>query len=65
MGAFALTVNPFDIQQQADTLYRALTMDPDERRDRHAACEATVRGNDIDRWLTEQLADVRKLRRDS
>ncbi|MDQ4069394.1 MAG: trehalose-6-phosphate synthase [Actinomycetota bacterium] len=63
MGAFALTVNPFDVQQQADTLYRALVMDPEERRERHAACEAAVRGNDIDRWLTEQLADVRKLRR--
>jgi trehalose 6-phosphate synthase len=62
MGAFALTVHPFDIQQQADTLYAGLVMDPDERRERHEACAAIVRGNDIDKWLAEQLADVRQLR---
>jgi trehalose 6-phosphate synthase len=62
MGAFALTLHPFDIQQQADALYAALTMDPDERRERHDACAATVRGNDIGKWLREQLTDVRRLR---
>ncbi len=62
MGAFALTLHPFDIQQQADALYTALTMEKDERRERHDACAATVRGNDIDKWLREQLTDVRRLR---
>src|SRR5215217_5860292 len=28
LGAFAVTLHPFDIQQQADALYTALTMDP-------------------------------------
>jgi trehalose 6-phosphate synthase len=65
MGAFALTVHPFDIQQQAEAFYMGLMMDAEERRDRHAACEAAVRGNDIDRWLKEQLTDVRKLRRET
>jgi trehalose 6-phosphate synthase len=65
MGAFALTVHPFDIEQQAEAFYMGLMMDAEERKDRHAACEATVRGNDIDRWLKEQLADVRKLRREA
>jgi trehalose 6-phosphate synthase len=65
MGAFALTVHPFDIQQQADAFYTGLMMDAEERKDRHAACEATVRGNDIDRWLKEQLDDVRTLRRET
>ena len=64
MGRFALTVHPFDIQQQAEVFYAGLMMDPQERKDRHAACDATVRGNDIDRWLKEQLDDVRKLRRE-
>ncbi len=31
----ALSVNPFDIQEQADAIYRALTMDPEERRRKH------------------------------
>jgi len=65
MGAFALTVHPFDIQQQAEAFHMGLVMAEQERKDRHAACEATVRGNDIDRWLKEQLADVRKLRREA
>jgi trehalose 6-phosphate synthase len=65
MGAFALTVHPFDIVQQAEAFYTGLMMDEDERKDRHAACEATVRGNDIDRWLKEQLDDVKKLRRET
>ncbi|MBV8159591.1 MAG: trehalose-6-phosphate synthase, partial [Acidimicrobiia bacterium] len=34
LGAFALTVNPFDIGEQAETLYRALTMAPEEKRAR-------------------------------
>ncbi|MGH9264458.1 MAG: alpha,alpha-trehalose-phosphate synthase (UDP-forming) [Acidimicrobiales bacterium] len=63
LGAFALTVHPFDIQQQADTFYAGLVMDPQERKERHEACAATVRGNDIDKWLAEQLADVRELRK--
>ena len=63
MGAFALTVHPFDIQQQADAFYAGLVMDGDERRERHDACVAIVRGNDIDKWLAEQLADVRKVRK--
>ncbi len=62
MGAFALTLHPFDIQQQADAFYEGLMMEADERRERHEACVAIVRGNDIDKWLREQLADVRELR---
>ena len=63
MGAFALTVHPFDIQQQADSFYAGLAMDPQERKERHEACASIVRGNDIDKWLAEQLADVRELRK--
>ena len=62
MGAFALTVHPFDIQQQADALHEGLMMDADERRERHEGCAGIVRGNDVDKWLAEQLSDVRALR---
>ena len=31
LGDCTLTVNPFDIQEQADTIHRALTMDAEER----------------------------------
>ena len=36
LGEFALSVNPFDIQELADAIYAALTMDPAERARRAA-----------------------------
>ncbi|MDQ4095707.1 MAG: trehalose-6-phosphate synthase [Actinomycetota bacterium] len=62
LGKFALTLHPFDIQQQADALFDALTMDAQERRERLEACAAVVRENDIAKWLREQLRDVRRFR---
>ena len=35
LGEYALSVNPFDIQELADSLHAALTMDPEERKRRH------------------------------
>jgi trehalose 6-phosphate synthase len=58
LGQFALTLYPFDIQQQADALYEALTMDPTLRRDRRAAAADVVRRNDIGRWFMAQVRDV-------
>ena len=58
LGAFALTLHPFDLQQQADGLYEALTMPAAERRDRREACARVVRQNDVAKWLQVQLADI-------
>jgi trehalose 6-phosphate synthase len=58
LGAFAVTLHPFDIQQQADALYAALTMDPALRRARREAAASVVRENDIAKWLVAQLADL-------
>ncbi len=62
LGEFAVTLHPFDIQQQADAIFSALTMDVDERRDRMAAAAAFVRKNDVAKWLHDQLRDVGELR---
>ncbi len=62
LGAFALTLYPFDIQQQADTLYEALTMETERRKDMREACNAIVRENDVAKWLNQQLADARQIR---
>jgi len=62
LGRFAVTLHPFDIQQQADALHEALVMDGGERRDRLASCAAVVRAHDVARWLDDQLEDVRRLR---
>ncbi len=62
LGEFAVTLHPFDIQQQADAMYGALTMDADERRHRMAAAAAQVRDHDVAEWLGGQLRDVAHLR---
>ena len=58
LGAFALTVHPFDIQALADAMYDAMCMPQQERRDRLEACAAVVRENSLAKWLRAQLADI-------
>jgi trehalose 6-phosphate synthase len=62
LGDCTLTVNPFDIQEQADTIYRALTMDPEERRLRASRLREIVRERDPGVWISEQLDDIRAKR---
>jgi trehalose 6-phosphate synthase len=61
LGEFAVTLHPFDVQQMADALYEALTMPDEERRRRLAAIEDQVRTHDVRRWLSDQLADLRRI----
>jgi trehalose 6-phosphate synthase len=61
LGAWALTVNPFDVEAQADAIHAALTMSGDERRARMDAIRAHVRGHDVADWLTGQLSDLDRL----
>jgi trehalose 6-phosphate synthase len=57
-----LSVNPFDIQEQADAIYRALTMDREERRLRAQRLKQIVISRDPGDWVDDQLADVRRKR---
>jgi trehalose 6-phosphate synthase len=52
----ALGVNPFDVAGTADTLHRALSMDPAERRSRASRLRSLVLGRTAADWLEEQLA---------
>jgi trehalose 6-phosphate synthase len=52
----ALGVNPFDVAGTADTLHRALSMDPAERQARAARLRSLVLGRTAADWLDEQLA---------
>jgi trehalose 6-phosphate synthase len=61
LGDFALTVHPFDLQQQADAMYEALTMDRKERAALLTAAADRVRSNDVERWLRAQLSDLADL----
>jgi len=62
LGDCTLSVNPFDIQEQADTIHRALTMSAEERKLRADRLREIVRGRDPGVWIDEQLADIRAKR---
>jgi trehalose 6-phosphate synthase len=58
LGEHALTVNPFDLDEQADAMYEALTMPAGERRKKAEALRQTVRSNTIEHWVQAQMEDV-------
>ncbi len=60
LGEYALSVNPFDIQELADSIHTALTMGREERARRAMGLRAQVRSRDPGDWIDEQLADIRE-----
>jgi trehalose 6-phosphate synthase len=60
LGEFALSVNPFDVQELADSLHAALTMPLDERARRAAGLREVICRRDPGDWIDEQIADIRK-----
>ncbi|MEX2193805.1 MAG: trehalose-6-phosphate synthase [Thermoleophilaceae bacterium] len=58
LGQFALSVNPFDVQEQADAIHRALTMSAEERAWRSEGLERIVRERNPGDWIDDQLADI-------
>jgi trehalose 6-phosphate synthase len=59
LGEYALSVNPFDIQELANSIYAALTMDQRERARRASGLARIVTSRDPGDWIDEQLADIR------
>ena len=62
LGEWAVSVNPFDVSGQADALYAALTMEPEERRRRLEAIRAHLREHDLAAWGVAQLEDLDRVR---
>jgi trehalose 6-phosphate synthase len=60
LGEFALSVNPFDIQETADAIHAALAMRTDERERRISGLKEIVTARDPGDWIDDQLADIRK-----
>jgi len=56
-----LSINPFDIEATAEAIYQGLVMSSEERRRRNEAARMVVRTNDIARWITRQVQDIRDL----
>ncbi|HEY0317030.1 MAG TPA: trehalose-6-phosphate synthase [Solirubrobacterales bacterium] len=57
-----LSVNPFDIQDQADAIYRALTMDPEERRLRATRLKEIIFSRNPGDWVDDQIRDIEGVR---
>ncbi|HEX4214504.1 MAG TPA: trehalose-6-phosphate synthase [Candidatus Dormibacteraeota bacterium] len=61
LGEHAFSINPFDVDNTGDSLYSALTASVGRRRQNAQAIRRTVRSNDIGRWISSQIRDLRDL----
>jgi trehalose 6-phosphate synthase len=59
LGAYGLSINPFDVEITARAMHRALQMSPAERAERSDAINQIVATNDVARWIRYQLEDIR------
>jgi trehalose 6-phosphate synthase len=60
LGEYALSVNPFDIQELADSIHAALTMPVEERERRLQGLKSIVTARNPGDWIDEQLTDIRR-----
>jgi trehalose 6-phosphate synthase len=58
LAEFSLSVNPFDVQEQADAIHRALTMSAEERGWRAQGLKRILESRDPGHWVDDQLADI-------
>jgi trehalose 6-phosphate synthase len=63
LGRYAIGVNPFDIEDQANALEEALEMSEDERTRRARGLSRLVLANPPSRWIRLQLDDIERVRR--
>jgi trehalose 6-phosphate synthase len=60
---YVLSVNPFDIQQQADAIHRALTMDPEQKRQWAEGLKQIIFSRNPGDWVDDQLKDIEAVRK--
>ena len=58
-----LSINPFDVEATAAAMHAGLTMAADDRHRMNEGARAVVRTNDIARWISNQVQDLRDLTR--
>jgi len=56
-----LSVNPFDVEATAAAMYNGLTMPAEDRHRLLEGARNVVRTNDIARWISNQVQDLRDL----
>ncbi|MEX0755422.1 MAG: trehalose-6-phosphate synthase [Actinomycetota bacterium] len=63
LGRYAVPLNPFDIEETAAAIHEALTMPEHERARRARGLSRLVLANPPHRWVSDQLADLERVRR--
>ena len=63
LGECALSVNPFDIEEQAEAIHQALSMSAAERAERAEGLRRIVDATDPGIWIDHQLEDIEAKRR--
>jgi trehalose 6-phosphate synthase len=58
----ALIVNPYDIEEMADAIHRALTMEKTERQERMRRMRATVKERNVYRWAANIVSTLSRIR---
>ncbi|HEX6548241.1 MAG TPA: trehalose-6-phosphate synthase [Candidatus Dormibacteraeota bacterium] len=61
LGAWAQTINPFDVDATGEALHHALTLPESTRRRSINAIREQIRTHDLARWLSLQVRDLRDL----
>ena len=54
----ALIVNPYNIEESADALYRAINMNPQERYDRMLRLRQTIERHNVYAWAADFLREI-------
>jgi len=55
LGEWVLSVNPFDVEAQAEAIHRALQMSAEDRTRRLSSIRSHVRTHDVNAWIGAQL----------
>jgi trehalose 6-phosphate synthase len=58
----ALLVNPYDIDQVAEAIHYALTMDPEEQKGRMSRMRQTIEEHNVYRWAADLVSNLARLR---
>ncbi len=61
----ALLVNPYDTEQMAEAIRRALEMQPEERHARMVPMRRTVKEHNVYRWAAELISELAEIRLDA
>src|SRR5579862_1054965 len=60
----ALLVNPYDTEQMADAICRAIEMPPDEQHARMQRMRLTVKEHNVYRWAANLISELAEIRLD-